>query len=123
MEYQDVTYPLLHIRNNLLHLGYPLPRKFVFLRRVDGCEIHLLVLQVEPGGVDGGLELLGSLLPQGHVDRGRVASLLRILLCLGDGCEFQRQGHFEVRLGDDLALDRVELCLVGERLTRVLGGL
>lgn len=121
------TYSLLHIGNDLLSLGDLLPRNVVVLGRVQRRQLDLLVLQLELGALDGGLELLGGLVAQLLVDltrwgadgSRRVLGTGLVVRLRRDGRELERQRQLEVRLGDDLRVFPVQLLLVPEGLPGV----
>lgn len=116
-----MTYPLLHVGDDFLHIGDLLAGELVVLGRVQRCQVDLLRLQLELGAVDGGLELLGSLVPHTLVDRLGFGIAV-LVLSGGDGREFQSERQLVVSLGENLGVFRVELLLVLERGARVLDG-
>lgn len=82
-------------------------------------KLDLLVLQLQLGAGDGGLELTGGLVAELLVDfLGRPSRTLLVAL-RGDGCELKRERELEVGLGDDLRVLGKDLQFVLERLPSV----
>lgn len=97
------THSLLHVGNEVLHLGDLVARHVVVLGRVHHREVHLLVLELELRALDRLLQLGGRLVPQALVELLRPV-LRGVLARRGDGRELERKGKLEVRLSDDLRL-------------------
>lgn len=117
----SLTYPLLHVGNNLLGVGDLLPRHVVVVRRVVHGQLYLLVLQLQLGASDCCLKLRGGLLTQGLV---HVLHTLGLVVVGGDDRrELECQRELEVRLGDQLVLLRVQALLVRQGLARVRDGI
>jgi len=99
---------------------------------VQRGELDLLVLELELGAVDGGLEGRGGLVAEGLVDLVAASSSSSsagggilggvVVGRLGDRGEFEGQGELVVGFGDDFGLEGVELLFVLERGARVDDG-
>lgn len=115
------TYALLHVGNDVLHLGDGLARELVVFRRRHGGQLNFLVLQLELEALDGKLHFLDSLVTQALVQL-LALGVGAVFAGGGDGSELKSKGKLEVRLGNDLRLLRVEAELVLEGEATVFDG-
>lgn len=111
----QATYPLLHLSNDLLGLDDLFARNVVVLRVVQGGQLDLLVLQLELGACDGGVELASCLVTEFLVDLlGPSTCATRTILVLlrGDRGELQGKGKLEVGLGNEFRVWADELLFI-----------
>lgn len=111
----QATYPLLHLSNDLLRLDDLFARDLVVFRVVQGGQLDLLVLQLELGARDGGVELASCLVAELLVDllsaSTRTTRAVLVLL-RGDRGELQGEGKLEVGLGNEFRVWADELLFI-----------